>query len=222
MKGIDYFNRGHWLTSVQENLSLKTRRKMYELWKPAPSQKVLDIGATPDCERLDSNCFLPWILSDGHSLSAVSPEDISELKDKYPAIIILNNLDVPDNSYDWVFSSAVLEHVGNTEKQIEFIKECARVGKGIFLTTPNRCHWLEFHTKLPFIHWLPKKLHRAILKALGMEFWSREENLNLMTKRDLSMMASTMLRDEFQFEIKTVWALGMPSNLILIAKRLNR
>lgn len=196
---------------------------MYELWKTQGPQKVLDVGATPDCERLDSNCFLPWILSDGHSLSAVSPEDISELKEKFPAINILppvtRKWNIPDQTYDWVFSSAVLEHTGNAEAQLEFLNECARVGNGIFLTTPNRCHWLEFHTKLPFIHWLPKKIHRSILKFLGMEFWAREENLNLVTKEELFKMAEIALKGQFQFQLKYVWALGMPSNLILIAKR---
>ena len=38
--------------------------------------------------------------------------------------------------------------------------------KIFFITTPNRFYPIEFHTKLPLIHWLPKRIHRFILSKL--------------------------------------------------------
>ena len=62
-----------------------------------------------------------------------------------------------DNTYDIVYSNATIEHVGSHNKQKIFISECARVAKKtIFITTPNRYFPLDFHTKIPFIHMLPK------------------------------------------------------------------
>ena len=43
--------------------------------------------------------------------------------------------------------------------------------KYFIIMTPNRFHPLEFHTKIPIIHWLPKKIHRKILKFLGLKIF---------------------------------------------------
>jgi hypothetical protein len=234
-KGLDYFFRNHWLSSIQERVSFRARKKMYELWvlrgRPDPGVSVLDVGATPDCERMDSNCMLDWILESKMKLSVVSPEDLSPLKSKYPLATMLKPLpfnshqdrpvdwDIPVRSFNWVISSAVLEHAGKREAQIHFLRECGRVADGIFLTTPNRHHWLEFHTKLPLIHWLPKAIHRKILRLLNLHFWSMEENLNLLTRQELNQLAAISLGKDFEYDVFTIWTLGMPSNLILIAKR---
>ena len=57
------------------------------------------------------------------------------------------------------------------QNQISLIKETYRVSKKyIFIQTPNRYYPIDFHTTLPFIHWLPKNIHRKILKFLGLKF----------------------------------------------------
>ena len=57
--------------------------------------------------------------------------------------------------------------------------------KYFIIITPNRYHPFEFHSKLPLIHWFPKKVHRFILNILGFKMLSKEENLNLLSKKDL-------------------------------------
>jgi 2-polyprenyl-3-methyl-5-hydroxy-6-metoxy-1,4-benzoquinol methylase len=129
---------------------------------------------------------------------------------------------VPDRTFDWVVSSAVIEHVGGRDAQVQFIAECARAGNGLFLTTPNRWHWLEFHTKLPLLHWMPRTAHRSVLRTIGLETWARESHLRLVGYSELSGMAVEALGGQFQIEIKVVWTLGMPSNLVLLARRTDR
>jgi hypothetical protein len=227
--GIDYFNRNHPLTAIQERFSLAARRRMFELWqrfaRPLQGAKVLDIGSTPDRERRDSNCMLPWFKDAGADVSPYSPEDIQGLGDAFPFAKILPSMGfgapIPaaDKTYDWSASSAVLEHVGGVDAQIAFIAESARVANGLFLTTPNRWHWLEFHTKLPLIHWAPREAHRAMLRALGRTLWAQESHLRLVGSAELEALAQRALGQEFTFRIETVWALGMPSNLVLLARR---
>jgi len=237
--GIDYFGRGHWLTTLQERLSLSARRRMFELWRQiadpdSPEQTLLDYGTTPDCERLDSNCFIPWFHREGLRITLYSPERIDHLRRPFPYVEIWPaeerpphegfpvRLPMADSSYDWVVSSAVLEHVGNDRRQLEFLRECGRVGRGLFLTSPDRRHWLEFHTKLPLLHWLPKPWHRSLLKMLGKTFWAQEQNLNLLSKTRLRALAVEALGDAFEVSVRTVWTLGMPSNLVLLATRRRR
>jgi hypothetical protein len=227
--GVDYFNRGHWLTSVQTRVSLRARRRMFDLWRSRAGGlaglTLLDVGATPDAERLDSNCMLPWFQAAGLRLSLYSPEDVSHLAATLPGVRILpseggSRIPAVDSSYDWVSSSAVLEHVGSAEQQEAFLRDCGRVAKrGLFLTCPNRWHWLEFHTKLPLLHWLPRTWHRALLRCLGLPLWARESHLRLVGRRELEAMAMRALGREWSVEVGSIWTLAMPSNLELIASR---
>jgi len=190
-------------------------------------QKMVDFGATPDVERLDSNCMIPWFYGLGMSVALASPEDITHLATVFSFARILpttgfhHPIAAGVREFDLVTSSAVLEHCGDRAQQIAHIKECARVADMIFLMTPHRWHWLEFHTKIPLIHWLPKSIHRAFLKMAGRHFWAKEENLNLLSLRQLKELSNEALRNEFEYQIQRVWTLGMPSNLILLAYRLS-
>ena len=88
-------------------------------------------------------------------------------------------------SFDIVHSNATLEHVGSYNNQIAFVKEASRISKNhVFIQTPNRFYPIDFHTNLPLVHWLPKKIHRKILRIFIIywikNFYSMEENLNLI------------------------------------------
>jgi len=226
-QGIDYFNRQHWLSKIQEKVSFDARKRMYDVWldygKGFANKSILDVGATPDVERIDSNCFLTWFHENGMKVTCYSPEDIAHLNELFPFVDVLkgsfNDLNIPvtDISYDWCTSSAVFEHVGSRESQIQFVSEHARVAKSVFFTTPNRFHWLEFHTKIPVIHWLPRNFHRLLLKLIGLNFWASEKNLRLVGKGELRLIAQAALGDDWDFEVQTISTLGMPSNLLLLA-----
>ena len=83
-------------------------------------------------------------------------------------------------------SNATIEHVGSHKNQLRFIKECLRISKKyVFIQTPNKFFPIDFHTLLPIIHWLPKKIHRKILKTIRLNIYSLEKNLNLLRLKDL-------------------------------------
>jgi hypothetical protein len=81
---------------------------------------------------------------------------------------------------------------------------------------------LEFHTKLPFVHWLPKQRHRAVLSAIGLDFWSREENLNLLTREEFGSLV-TQAASRLGLETNVSWYeprfLGQVSNLVALVTR---
>ena len=96
-----------------------------------------------------------------------------------------------DKEFDFVHSSAVLEHVGSREKQTIFLSEAWRVArKGIFITTPNRWFPVEFHTVMLLAHWLPPNAFRSICRLRGLDFFASEDNLNLLSARGLRRIAS--------------------------------
>ncbi|MGH3505880.1 MAG: class I SAM-dependent methyltransferase, partial [Nocardioidaceae bacterium] len=70
-----------------------------------------------------------------------------------------------NGSFDYIFSNAVIEHVGGTERAQRMLSESARVArKGAFHTTPDRWFPIEVHTLLPLLHWLPRRWQRAAFK----------------------------------------------------------
>ena len=80
-----------------------------------------------------------------------------------------------NNTFDYIFSQQVIEHVHNTFLD-RYISEESRILKnnGLVLhQIPHRLGPFEGHTKKWFIHWLPRKLHYYFLK-------DNNQNLNLV------------------------------------------
>ena len=183
---------------------------------------VLDVGVTSDRSYESSNYFeqfYPW----KDRIVAAGIDDARFLEELYPGLRFVHadacQLPFADLSFDYVHSSAVLEHVGCFANQRQMIAECVRVArKGICLTTPNRWFPVEVHTQLPLLHWLPKRWFRQILRGLGQKELAKEENLNLMSERDFGEAVKGI--DGWQFDFASVRLLGFKSNLILFGRRL--
>ncbi|MBW1669935.1 MAG: methyltransferase domain-containing protein [Deltaproteobacteria bacterium] len=188
-----------------------------EFITPTPSCRILDVGVTPDHTLIESN-FFERFYPYKKQLVTTSIEDASYLEREYPGCVFVRasgeTLPFIDDAFDIVFCSAVLEHVGDYAQQRVFVSELLRVSKRFFITTPNRWFPVEFHTILPFIHWLPQHIHQAILRCIGLGFWSRTENLNLLTSDKLI----DLFPPEVELSIYKYRLLGMPSNLVAWGK----
>jgi SAM-dependent methyltransferase len=90
-----------------------------------------------------------------------------------------------DRSFDWVFSNAVLEHVGGIEEQRKFAAEVARVARcGYFVTTPNKLFPIEPHTLLPLYQFLPEEWQRKVVR-ISPYYVHIYEKIRLLKARDL-------------------------------------
>ena len=108
--------------------------------------------------------------------------------------------------------------MGNLDNQIKMCENISLMSRKYFIIiTPNRFHPFEFHSRIPLIHWLPKKFHRFILNIIGLKMLSKEENLNLLSEKDLIKIMRKI--DIPKYEIKHVNFLFFKSNLILIGKK---
>jgi ubiquinone/menaquinone biosynthesis C-methylase UbiE len=75
------------------------------------------------------------------------------------------SLPFPDRSFDWVFSNAVIEHVGGAFQQQRFAQEIRRVArKGYFVATPDRYFPIDPHTLLPFYQFLSPAWQRKVCR----------------------------------------------------------
>ena len=196
-------------------VSLYARKRMLRslmaLAQPTAATTVLDVGVTCD-QREDSN-FFEKLYPHIYNVTAVGLEDAAFLEQDFPGLTYIqaDGLSLPfaDHSFDLVVSFAVIEHVGDRQQQRAFVQELCRVGRSVYLTTPNRWYPVEFHSILPLVHWLPPVWFRRVLRWLGKDFWAKEENLNLLTRSELRAMfpaAATVYYKPFRL-------LGLVSNL---------
>ncbi len=182
---------------------------------------ILDVGSTND-ENKSSNIIIKK-LKIFKEFSAMSDQEIKDSFFKKKIIkSITENLserEIRNFKSDVVISNATIEHVGSTKNQIKMCKNIIKLSKKYFvIITPNRLHPMEFHTKIPLIHWMPKKLHRKLLKFFGFDFLSKEQNLNLLTKNNLIDFMKILRQKKYYFF--NIRFLLFKSNIILIGKKI--
>ena len=97
------------------------------------------------------------------------------------------NLPFPSSSFDWIFCNAVIEHVGDFNRQRTLAAEIRRVARcGYFVTTPNKWFPLEQHTYMPFYQFMPRPIQRRVLKyAPGYKNWDVMSEVRLLSFREM-------------------------------------
>lgn len=208
-----------------KKITLNARNKFFEYFKNSTAydenKSILDIGTTPSLDE-EQNIILTKTINN-NNITCLSNQDCKKLSKKYNNIkeFIIGDatkINFQNNSFDIVHSNATIEHVGSYQNQISLIRETFRVSKKyVFIQTPNRFYPIDFHTTLPLIHWLPKNIHRKILKFLGLNFYASEENLNLLSENDLKNICDEL--NLKKFKIIRHKLLFLTSNLILIIEK---
>jgi hypothetical protein len=178
------------------------------IMQPAPSMSLLDIGGAAgyagEYDKLRSLFRRVLVVNlDAGNEKALLPNVEFEVADGCA-------LPYPDESFDWVFSNAVIEHVGDRRKQEAFAREMQRVARiGYFLATPNKHFFLDPHTYFPFYHLLPEGMQRVAIRfSFGhMRNW---EYLRIVSAAELRQMFP-------EGEVKSTGPLG--TNLVVYGRK---
>lgn len=83
-----------------------------------------------------------------------------------------------DKEFDIVFSNSVIEHVGDFEEQKKTAKEMVRVGKKIFIQTPNYYFPFEPHFLFPFFQFLPLNTKIFLLTHFSVGWYEKQRSRN--------------------------------------------
>jgi hypothetical protein len=186
-----------WIEERAGKISAWNRLRKYECFletfKPTTKTGLLDVGIAIIEDHPTDN-YLEKYYPYPERITCLSLDYPNKFKEDYPntSVVQYNGREMPfaNKAFDICWSNAVLEHVGEYASQVAFVRECARVSRGLYLTTPNRWFPIETHTKLPIIHYLPKMIWNAILKYSKYN-WATGNYMNLLGRRHLE----NILRD---------------------------
>jgi ubiquinone/menaquinone biosynthesis C-methylase UbiE len=176
------------LLNLMKPIHRNLRRQKCELFfrqlNPKPSDSFLDVGGGTGFIGEFLQVYLYF-----SSVRVVNlfPQPFEGEKLKHVQWEVADGCALPfaDKSFDWVFSNAVIEHVGGWERQRLFAGEIRRVArKGYFVATPNRHFPVDPHTLLPFYQYLsPEWQSRACRFAPG--YTRKYEPIDLLSKHNL-------------------------------------
>ena len=182
---------------LADSISLRSRERKLRLFlqelRPTADTTVLDVGADEVGFGEGDGCatmnffeeLYPW----PERITALGLHDGAGFRARYPRIPYVQGdacaLPFGDGAFDIVFSNAVIEHVGGHDRQRQFVSEAIRVGRRVFITTPNRRFPIEVHTRLPLVHWLPDAVSHRVYDVIGREIGAE---VDLLTRRSFAQL----------------------------------
>jgi len=159
----------------QQRFRDRRTRFFLEVYQPDELTRILDVGGHA---------------YDWDSLPINSP--VTLVNTKYPPGCQVNNerfrselgdaraLSYETRSYDIAYSNSVIEHVGTFDDQKRFAAEIRRVGRAVYVQTPNRWFFVEPHFLAVFIHYLPAPIARPLLRVFSFRaFFRKGDNVDL-------------------------------------------
>ena len=165
---------------------------------PTPDQTVLDFGCGTGrivealrAENIQS--FGCDVFYEGGSYeSMVKPELLGSIIKKMTG----SRIPYEDESFDFVLSNQVLEHVENLEDVIAEFHRVLKPGGQVLSLFPDRSVWREGHCGIPFLHRFPKGSQPRVYYTLALRTMGLGYNKEGKSRREWS---------EFQCEWLDNW-----------------
>jgi hypothetical protein len=134
-------------------------------------------------------------------------------------------LELGDDSFDIAFSNSVIEHVGEWVDQAAFAREIRRVAPSYYVQTPNRYFFFEPHLLAPFVHLLPRRVLRRIVRygtGWGLMTKPTQEQVDSCVRSIRLLTKAEMKRLFPDADIIEEKFLGLTKSLIAVRKSTTR
>lgn len=199
---------------LARTVSARSRRQKVSLLRAniAPASSVLLVGVSPDEGIGTESAVERGLLSHADVTCLVYEPFDGDILGCPTVQGDARDLPFPDDSFDYVVSNAVIEHVGGPDGARRMISESERVARvGYLHTTPNRWFPIEPHVMVPLLHWLPEQARVRAFSAIGLPSYTKE-NYWLFSKRTLRDLGAMASRCTGAWPAMTLVAHSMPLN----------
>lgn len=194
----------------------KKQNHFYSLFNE--NQTVLDIGVHSEKSHSpeSANYFIKTFKYHPSKYTGLGIEDMANVEKKYPNMKFVQYpggvFPFKDKQFDWAYSNAVIEHVGDISIKIDFINEMNRVSKNVFFTTPNKYFPVDAHTMVWFIHWKDSLFSKWREKN---NTWWPQERLNLVSMKELKYLLKECGIKNYRIKKNKVLGLTMTFTVII-------
>jgi hypothetical protein len=183
------------LRQLKEKVKAVSRKKKDNFfYSLCPKEAtIVDVGVYPEIERgtkeISTNHFLKGFRFRPEFYTGLSIDSLDGMEKLYPGkrFVQYNGGAFPfkDKSFAWAYSNAVIEHVGDYQTKLTFVKEMVRVADQVFFTTPNKYFPVDAHTMVFFIHWNDSLFLKWREKN---NKWMPKESLNLLSYSEIKQL----------------------------------
>lgn len=214
---------------------LRRAAMLCSLFDLRPTTRVLDLGGSNGVHLNSCLAGTPVVAKNVY-IADISAADVDSaaVRFGYTAVVLSDNgpLPFPDNFFDIVFCSSVLEHVTLPEndawretsgtrfrrlaqsRQRRFANEISRVGASYFVQVPYRWFPVETHTWLPLVGYLPRFIQCPVI-GISNRFWIKATvpDFYLPTAGDMAgyFPDAQILREKIWGLTKSLIAVKRPS-----------
>lgn len=140
---------------------LHRMEQLVSIFNLRPGMCVLDLGGTPDIWSYP--CIPALNVTILNLPGSIKRTAASRHNLRYIEGDGCNVVGIGDQSFDFVFSNSVIEHVGGPERRRAFANEIRRIGRSYWVQTPSIWFPIEAHNGMPFWWFYPQSVRRAFI-----------------------------------------------------------
>jgi hypothetical protein len=163
-------------------------RLFVEIMKPIKGTKILDLGGQPIIwDFVETPLVITCVNLPG--IAMVDHQTHHNITYVEGDACHLPNFKFGD--FDIVFSNSVIEHVGGSDKQMQFAYEVVRLSNNYWIQTPCKHFPIEAHSGMPFWWYYPSWVRTYLLGQWSKKLPAWTEmvaNTTVIHKRDLKKM----------------------------------
>lgn len=205
---------------VVKTISASCRRRRLTLLEKllhelSPPIRLLDVGGTQEFWETVEFCHRPGI-----EIVLLNTWAIQPRYENFRSVIgdARNMSQFRDQEFDVVFSNSAIEHVGSFEDQHRVANEMIRVGKRLFVQTPNRHFAIEPHFLFPCFQFLPVAVRVWLASRFDLGRWSTSERSDPAFRVDsVRLLSKRELRELFpRAEIVCERLAGLPKSFLVL------
>lgn len=201
---------------IQPGFRQRRIRWFMDLFHPGKTTTILDVGGfQTDWQDISAIRSRITLLNLYHPSGGIS--DARFTRETGDA----RRLAHADRSFDVAYSNSVIEHLRTWEEQQKFAAEIRRVGRQVFVQTPNRWFPVESHFLTVFVHWLPWRVAAKLLPLCSFRGWFRSgDNVELkQLANELRLLDFKQMQTLFpDCEIHREKWLGLTKSLIAVRR----